>query len=67
MTMSVAPYAYEEVSLDRDNVLTMEGQYDKPVQASILSQSKALVENQEDLKCMAKVNSEDKPLYEIFF
>ena len=61
--MSVAPYVYEEVSLDRDNVLTMEGQYDKPVQASdIITVFKALVKNQEDIKCMAKVNLEDKPL-----
>ena len=50
------------------NLLTMEGQYDKPVQASgIITVFKALVENQEDIKCMAKVNLEEKPPYEISF
>ena len=66
--MSVAPFAFEEVSVDRDNVLTMEGNYDKPVQANeIITVFKALVENQDDIKCMAKINLEQKPLYEIIF
>ena len=35
----------------------MEGNYDKPVQANeIITVFKALVENQEDIKCMAKIN-----------
>lgn len=64
--MSVAPYTFEEISIERDNVVTLEGSYENQIQANdILSVFKALVEYQEDIKCIAKINLENKPLYEV--
>ena len=65
--MKALPFSFEEVSIDRDNVITLEG--NGSVQANdLLGLFQVIVDEEEDLKCVAKVNlDKNRALYEVIF
>ena len=65
--MKAMPFTFEEVSIDRDNDLTLES--NGAVQASeLLGVFQVLTDEEDDLKCAAKVNlDQNRALYEIIF
>ena len=65
--MKAMPFTFEEVSVDRDNVLTLES--NGAIQASeLLGIFQVLTDDEDKLKCAAKVNlDQNRALYEIVF
>ena len=65
--MKAMPFTFEEVSIERDNVLTLES--NGSIQANeLLGLFQVLTDNEDELKCAAKVNlNQNRALYEIVF